>query len=111
MILWKSRGNHPTPRSGRGRRYNVIDVSKKGREKLAEQDGLSSNHEDDLPLRDTKSIKSLPFEQDQQSAASPPINPHWPGGQERNQSQEQVGTPGQSNKNARFSLMKFRHAS
>jgi hypothetical protein len=108
-MLWKSRGSRPTTRSGRGRRY--IEESKEGSEKSIEQDGLPPNSEDDLPLPETQSIRSLPFGQDQQPANSPPITPHWPEAQETNQSQEQVGTPGQSNKNGRFSLMKFRHAS
>jgi hypothetical protein len=110
-MLWKSRGSRPTTRSGRGRRYSIIDESKRGSDKSAEQDGLPSNSEDDLPLPETQSVRSLPFEQDQQSTASPPGNPHWPEAQETNQSQEQVGTPGRLNKNGRFSLLKFRHAS
>lgn len=111
MMLWKSRGSRPTTRSGRGRRYSIIDESKRGSDKLAEQDGLPSNSEDDLPLPETRSTRSLPFEQDQQSTGSPIVNPHWPEAQETNQSQEQISTPGQSNKNGRFSLLKFRHAS
>src|SRR5947209_234720 len=111
MMLWKSRGSRPTTRSGRGRRYSVTDESKRGSENLAEQDGLSPNLQGNLPLSETQSITSLRFEPDQQSTGASPANPHWPGAQETNQSQEQVGTPGQSNKNARFSLMKFRHAS
>ena len=110
-MLWKSRGSRPTTRSGRGRIYSIIDESKRGSDKLAEQDGLPSNSEDDLPLPETRSTRSLPFEQDQQSTGSPNVNPHWPEAQETNQSQEQIGTPGQSNKNGRFSLMKLRHAS
>jgi hypothetical protein len=111
MMLWKSRGDRPTTRSGRGRIYSIIDDSKRGSDKLAEQDGLPPNSEDDLPLPETQSIRSLPFEQDQRSAGSSPVNLHWPEAQETNQSQEQIGTPGQSNKNGRFSLLKFRHAS
>ena len=110
-MLWKSRGSRPTTRSGRGRRYNIIEESKRGNDKSAEQDGLPPNSEDDLPFPETQSIRSLPLEQDQQSTGSPPIPPRWPEAQETNQSQEQVGTPGQSNKNGRFSLMKLRHAS
>lgn len=110
-MLWKSRGNRPTTRSGRGRRSSIIEESKRGNDKLAGQDGLPPGSENDLPLSETQSIRSLPFEQDQQTAGSPPIPPRWLEAQETNQSQEQVGTPGQSNKNGRFSLMKLRHAS
>src|SRR5271163_4754109 len=111
MMLWKSRGSRPTTRSGRSRRYSIVDESKRGSDKSAEQDGLPPNSEDDLPLPETQSTRSLPFEHAQQSAGSPPGTPRWPEAQETNQSQEQVGTPGQSNKNGRFSLMKLRHAS
>ena len=110
-MLWKSRGSRPTTRSGQGRRYSIIEEAKRGDDKSAEQDGLPSNSEDDLTLPETQSIRSLPFERDQQSTGSLPVTLRWPEAQETNQIQERVGTPGQSNKSGRFSLMKLRHAS
>jgi hypothetical protein len=111
MMLWKSRGSGPTTHSGRGSRYSGLDEPKRGSDKSVEQDGLSPNSEDVLPLPETQSVRSLPSEQGQQCAGSTPVNPHWLEAQETNQRQEQVRTSGQPNKNGRFSLMKFRHAS
>jgi hypothetical protein len=110
-MLWKNRGDRPATRSGGGRRHSVVEETETGSEIPAGHDGLSTNSIDNLALRQTHSIGSLPFEPDQQSAGSRSATQHWPEPQEASQSQEQIGTRLQPNKNSRFSLMRFRHAS
>jgi hypothetical protein len=110
-MLWKNRGDRPATHSGDGRRNSVVEETKRGSEIPVGQDSLSTNPEDNLALRQTHTIGSLPFEYDQQSVGSPSASQLWPEPQKASESQEQIATPTQPNKNSRFSLMRFRHAS
>lgn len=110
-MLWKNRGDRPATRSGGGPRPSIIEETQRRSEIPAGQDGLSTHSKDDLALRQTHTIGPLPFEHDQQSAGSPAASQHEPEPPEASERQEQVLTPVQPNKNSRFSLMRFRHAS
>ena len=111
MILWKSRGSHPKSRYTGGRRHSVIEESKRDSESSARQNGRLADSEGSLALREAHSIGPLPFEEDQQSADSPSVSREWLEPHESGNGPEHGGTPVQSNKNGRFSLMRFRHAS
>lgn len=110
-MLWKSRGSHPKPRYGGGRRHSVIEESKRESESSARQNGRPADSEGNLAPREARSTGSLPFEEDHQSVDSSSASREWLEPQESNKSLEHGGTPEQSNKNSRFSLMRFRHAS
>ena len=110
-MLWKNRGDRPATRSGGRRRHSAVGESNRETQVPAEDDVLSSTPQENAAQHQAPLTESLPLEPDQQPADSPSADQHYPEPPEASQTPEQNSMPGQSTKNSRFSLLRFRHAS